>query len=59
MSELVSKARERAEEVLKKHRPVLDVIVTVLLEKETIEETEFAAILRAHGIIVKRDAKKV
>ncbi|MEK7579336.1 MAG: ATP-dependent zinc metalloprotease FtsH [Patescibacteria group bacterium] len=59
VSELVSKARERAEEVLKKHRPVLDVIVTVLLEKETIEETEFAAILRAHGIIVKRDAKKV
>ncbi len=58
VSDLISQARGRAEEVLKKHRKALDAIVTVLLEKETLEEAEFASIIRAHGIMVKRDAKK-
>jgi cell division protease FtsH len=55
----VEKALEEATEVLKKHRPALDAIVAHLLEKETLEQEEFEAILLSHGIVAKGVDKKV
>ncbi len=53
---LVSEARTRAETVLTDNRTALDAIVKVLLEKETLEQPEFEAILTAHGIPVKKES---
>ncbi len=57
--EFVDTALTEATTALKKHRPALEAIVAHLLEKETIEQTEFEAILRAHGIAVKSVEKRV
>ncbi len=57
--EFVDTALSEATAVLKKHRPALEAIVAHLLEKETIEQIEFEALLRAHGIAVKSVEKKV
>ena len=52
---LMTNARATAERVLTEHSKALEAIVTHLLEKETIEQPEFEAILRAHGIKVKKN----
>ncbi|MBI5456811.1 ATP-dependent zinc metalloprotease FtsH [Candidatus Kaiserbacteria bacterium] len=51
---IVSGAYKRAEEVMKKHRKVLDAIAHTLIEVETIEREEFEKILIAHGIVPKK-----
>jgi cell division protease FtsH len=55
VSAFIKSALVEAENALKNHRAPLDAIVVHLLEKETIEQDEFEAILRTHGIAVKKD----
>ncbi len=59
VGKLLGVARERAAKVLTDYKHVLDAIVSVLIEKETIEQADFEAILRAHGIAVKGGEKGV
>ncbi len=56
VARLVGEAKTRAHDAIVKHRAALDAIVTALIEKETLEQPEFEAILTAHGIPVKKDA---
>ncbi len=51
---IMSDAYKKAEEILIKHRPLLDVISKRLIEVETIERDEFEQILVAHGITPKK-----
>ncbi len=54
VNRLVGDAKKRAHDVLVKHTKALEAIVIALVEKETLEQPEFEAILTAHGIPVKR-----
>jgi len=58
VSHLISEAKKTAEQVLTKHRDLLDKIAEVLIDKETIERDDFEDILRAHGVTPKRDKKE-
>lgn len=51
---LMTNARMTAERVLTEYNKALEAIVAHLLDKETIEQPEFEAILRAHGITIKK-----
>ena len=53
---IMSEALRRAEEVLTKHRKVLDHIAEVLKKVETLEREEFEKILVAFGIQPKKGA---
>lgn len=54
VKDIVMNAYKRAEEVIVKHRKVLDAIAKVLVEVETIERDDFEKILIAHGIVPKK-----
>lgn len=54
VSRIMAEAMDRAEEVIKKHRPLLDAIAKRLMETETIEREEFEQMLVAHGITPKK-----
>jgi len=45
ISKLLSEAEKTAEKVIKEHREQMDKLVKVLLEKETVEQTEFNEIM--------------
>jgi len=47
-------ALDKAEIIIKEHRPLLDIIAKRLIDKETIERDEFESILVANGIQPKR-----
>lgn len=47
VEQLIKEAAKRAEAVLKKNRPILEVLKDALLDKETLEEDEAAAIMAA------------
>jgi cell division protease FtsH len=51
---IIDGAHKRAEEVLTKHRAVLDAIAKALVEIETIERDDFEKILIANGIVPKK-----
>jgi cell division protease FtsH len=51
---IVEGAYKRAEEVMNKHRKVLNAIAKHLIEMETIEQEDFEKILIAHGIVPKK-----
>lgn len=51
---IMKEAYKRAEDIVLKHRPLLDAIAKRLIEKETIERDEFEAILVANGITPKK-----
>ncbi|HEX2792282.1 MAG TPA: ATP-dependent zinc metalloprotease FtsH [Candidatus Paceibacterota bacterium] len=53
VSRMVADARERAREVLVKHRTALDAIAEQLVEVETLERDEFEKLLIANGITPK------
>lgn len=59
VSKLITDAKHRAEKVLTEHRDALDAIVSELLEKETIEQKEFEAILKTHRIKSKREEGEI
>ncbi len=45
VSQYIKEAQRRAEDILTKKRTILDRIATILLERETIEKDDFAAII--------------
>lgn len=47
VEQLIKESAKRAEAVLKKNRPILEVLKDALLDKETLEEDEAAAIMAA------------
>jgi cell division protease FtsH len=53
VSKIMSEAMKKAEELIKEHRNVLDVIAKRLIEVETIEQKEFNELLVANGITPK------
>jgi cell division protease FtsH len=54
---LMKAAHDKAEEVLTKHRNVLEIIANKLMEVETLEREEYESILEAHGILVPKKKK--
>ncbi len=54
VSRIMSDALKRAEDIVKKYRPLLDVIAKRLIAVETIERTEFDQMLTAHGVTLKK-----
>jgi cell division protease FtsH len=51
---IMHEAQHRAQEALKKHRPLLDAIAKKLVEVETLERDDFEKILILHGIEPKK-----
>ncbi len=51
---IIKTQRERAKEILIKHREALDAMSARLVEVETLEREEFEALLLANGIIPKK-----
>jgi cell division protease FtsH len=58
VSRIMGEARNRAEEVLTKHRELLDTIAEELIEKETLEQEDFEKILIAGGVRPKKKEVK-
>jgi len=54
VKKIISDAHKKAEDIIKKHRPVLNAIAAKLVEVETIERDDFEKILIAHGIVPKK-----
>ncbi|HAO64624.1 TPA: cell division protein FtsH [Candidatus Taylorbacteria bacterium] len=54
VSLIMKESYQKAEEIINKHRPLLDAIAKRLVEKETIERDEFELILVANGITPKK-----
>ena len=54
VSRIMKEAYKKAEDIITKHRPLLNAIAKRLIEKETIERAEFETILVANGITPKR-----
>ena len=54
VSRIIDEAKARATKAINEHRGALDAIAKELIEKETIERTEFEKILIANGITPKK-----
>ncbi len=54
VKKIITDAHKKAEDIIKKHRPVLNAIAAHLVEIETIERDDFEKILIAHGIVPKQ-----
>jgi cell division protease FtsH len=54
VSEIMTNARLKAEEIIKEHRKALDTVAQRLIEVETIEREEYEKLIIAHGIIPKK-----
>ncbi len=54
VSKIITESRERAEEILTKHRAALDAIAAKLVEVETLEQEEYEKVIIAHGILPKK-----
>ena len=54
VSRIMDEAYKRAEEVVTKHKAVLDIVAKRLIEVETIEQQEYEQIIVAHGIPLKK-----
>lgn len=54
VTRIIVEAKERAKKVISEHRDALDAIAKELIEKETIERSEFEKILIANGITPKK-----
>jgi cell division protease FtsH len=54
VSHIMKEAYKKSEDIVNKHRMLLDAIAKRLIEKETIERDEFEAILVANGITPKK-----
>ena len=59
VSHIMAEGLKRAEDAVKKHKPLLDAIAKRLIEKETIERDEFESILVAHGVQPKKKEEVV
>ena len=54
VARIIDEAKARAKKVISEHRGALDAIAKELIEKETIERSEFEKILIANGIVPKK-----
>ncbi|HEY4501766.1 MAG TPA: ATP-dependent zinc metalloprotease FtsH [Candidatus Paceibacterota bacterium] len=54
VKKIIDEAYEKAHDIITKHRPLLDTIAQVLVEKETLEREEFEKLLIAGGIVPKK-----
>ncbi len=54
VARIIDEAKARAKQVISEHRGALDAIAKELIEKETIERSEFEKILIANGITPKK-----
>ncbi len=54
VSKIMNEARARAEEIIKKQKPLLDTIAKKLVEVETIERDDFEKLLIMHGVEPKK-----
>ena len=54
VKKIMETALHRATKVLTDHRKVLDTIAETLIEKETLEQSEYEEIIKAHGIKLKK-----
>ena len=54
VARIIVEAKERAKKVISEHRDALDAIAKELIEKETVERSEFEKILIANGILPKK-----
>ncbi len=57
VSNIIKTSLQKAEELIEKHKPALDAIALALLEYETLEQTDYNAIIMAHGIVPKTRPK--
>lgn len=55
VSRLVNEAKERATEIVKTHRTMLEEIANTLIKQETIERQEFAEIVKKYGLKPKQE----
>ena len=58
ITRIIGEGQKKAEENIIKYKQVLDEIANVLIEKETIENEEFDAIISKHGIRPKKGEKE-
>ena len=54
ITKIINNSKKAAEDVLLKHKELLGDIANTLVEKETIENEEFNAIISKRGIKVKK-----
>lgn len=54
VAKIMSEAHDKAEKILKEHRPALDAIAQKLIEVETLEQDEYEKVIIAHGILPKK-----
>ncbi len=54
VSRIIAEAKKRAGAIISERRPALDAIAKELIEKETVERTDFENILIANGITPKK-----
>lgn len=57
VAKLIDQGKERAREILEKHRKALDVISKKLAEVETLEREQYELLLKAEGVLIQ-DAYK-
>ncbi|MFT5037111.1 MAG: cell division protease FtsH [Candidatus Azotimanducaceae bacterium] len=53
VSKIIDDGKNKAKEILTKHRKALDVIAKRLVEVETLEREEYEALLKAEGVVIK------
>ena len=58
VSKIMNNGMKVAEETLTKHREALDAVAKALLEKETLEQDEYDAVIIKHGITPKKKEDK-
>jgi len=58
VARLVEEGKEKAREIVTKHRKALDVISKKLMEVETLERDEYEALLKQEGVVIKDAYKK-
>ena len=54
VKKIVDGGYKKAEDIITKHRTLLDAIAARLIEVETLEREEFESILVAHGVTPKK-----
>ncbi len=57
VKKIIDEGLSTAENILRTHRAVLDVLAKKLIEVETLEQPEYEAIISAHGIPLKKIEK--
>lgn len=58
VSKIMTNGMKVAEQTLEQHRAALDAVAQALLEKETLEQDEYDAVIIKHGITPKKKEKK-